>query len=128
MDFTNRVVVTADITITYTENDIDGIMVGAIEGGINYWAFVSAHISRSKDRPEGMPVSQWCTRLLLDGKSVFLKDKEDPEELFELTLDKLRKGIQMNAKHYGTHDVEQMDAGDYDRIIQLALFDDIIYG
>jgi hypothetical protein len=122
----NKAVVNIQVAVSFTENDINDIMVGAIEGGINYWGFVSA--ATKKTKPQDVATSEWCARKLLDGETVVIVDIEDREERFELTLEKLQKGIQMNANLFDHHIVDEMDAEDYDRIIQYALFEDVVYG
>lgn len=115
--------------IDYSENDIDNIMVGAIEGGINYWGYVK---KMPEGKPPYAPKSQWCTRTLLDGGSITIGDTEmggpeDEEETWTLDLVKLEKGIgKYNSLHSTNKD--DYDAGSYDCIIQYALFDKLVFG
>jgi hypothetical protein len=109
-----------------TEADVENIMVGAIEGGINEWGYILP-ISK-KGKPADEPTSTWCARLILDGGEVFIGDIEDDEEKWVLTKNGLMKGIQDNITKRSSTDMEQYDADDYDCIIQYALFDKLVFG
>ena len=126
---------TANGIFKVTEEDIEDIMCTALEGGINYWA----HYDRSDEEYlpykdyDDEPFSELCTRILLSGGWVWLID----EDYNCLTLDKLLTGIQRwidgGYDMYGAVDGEELDCGSIDSecadcIIQLALFDDVVYG
>ncbi len=118
-----KIILTVEKPMHLTEDDIDGIIVGAFEGGINYWGYLAP----MPDKPKGEPSSQWATRKLLDGYFVHILDQEDENERWTLNLDMLKKGIQMNIQQR-TRKYEDYDAEDYDCIIQYALFDSLVYG
>ena len=118
----HAVVVTQDIT----EAAIESIMVGAIEGGINYWGYVLPASKTGKPAEE--PTSTWCAYQLLQGKDIFIGDVEDDEEEWTLTKEKLFEGIQRNFTQYNRTDIDEYDAEDYDRIIQCALFGKMVFG
>jgi hypothetical protein len=126
MEFTSNVVCRIDIPRVYAEKDIDDIMVGAIEGGINYWGYVTP--ATKKGKPSDEATSQWCTKLLLEGGTVYIGDVEDKDELFQLTLEGLIKGIEINHRERARSNPDQYDAEDYDCIIQYALFGRLVYG
>ena len=63
--------------------------------------------------------------LSLCGKTVKLYDIEDEDETWELTLDKLLKGIGRELTNGMT--IEDI-ADDADAALQYALFDEIVYG
>lgn len=111
-----------------SHNDIDNIMVTAIEGGIGYWAKLDNTGDNWESRPKGVASSQWCTKLLLEGKGVKFEEDEDNTVHF-LTLPKLLEGFRLNAmKRPWDSDLEQGDATTADCIIQYALFGKLIYG
>jgi hypothetical protein len=113
-----------------TERDIEGIMVGAIEGGINYWADINRVSVDWANKPKEEPVSTWATKLLLDGKSVHFLNEEEPSENIEpLTLTRLLAGIRKNAeKRPFDADLENGDAITCDCIVQYAVFNELVYG
>lgn len=120
---------TIEIKKDITEKEVWGIIVTAFEGGINYWC---GHVEWDEEKypkPEGEPISTFCTKLLLDGVTIQLFDAEEDDGMFELDLNKLLDGI---AKNYLERphdcDLENYDANTADCIIQYALFNEMVYG
>ena len=115
--------------IKVTQEDIDDIMCAALEGGICYWC----------DRAEviGDYLGEFSSEQIARGGALKLYDCED-DEVYELTLEKLLKGIKLayEGGYYSDYDwcdgtkldCCQIDAEVADVIVQLALFDDVIYG
>lgn len=123
--------------IKVSANDIDNIVCTAIEGGINYWAMIDRQKSECREKPKGMPLSSWVTKMLLDGKSVYFYDWEaesgdeagNESERFELNLLRLINGIKLNCQHRPHDcDIETGDATTADCIFQYAMFNEIVYG
>ena len=109
--------------------DIENIIVTALEGGINYWAWLNNETPEWKLKPDKMPVSQYATMLLLEGKHIIIGELEESEtKTKRLTLRKLLKGFSLNMTHR-PHDADKdnMDAHSADCIIQYALFGDVVY-
>lgn len=100
---------------------IENIIVSALEGQSNYWAGVDNTTIEWRDKPEGMPVSQFATNLLLDGKKVVLYDIEDENETWDLTLDKLLSGIGKAMSENRDYEDEA------DTVLQYALFGELVY-
>lgn len=129
-DDAGRYIIPAKRTVVLSEEDIDDIMCGAIEGGISYWASEAEVV---EDEYLGEFVSEQISR----GGSLRIYDRED-DKTYILTLEKLLKGFSM-ALSLGyddgwidipenTVDMCSIDANGCDVIIQLALFGDVIYG
>lgn len=113
-------------------DDFESIVVGFCEGGSNYW-LVNADFEESEVKPKGMPVSEFMAKQLWDANVVKLTTDED--EVHELTLEKMQKGIKMflsnnraNCIYDGKVDAGNIDSGDSDCILQYALFGEVIYG
>lgn len=119
------------LQIVVTGEDIDDIMVSALEGGITYWC--------SKAKVDGRSLGKYASEQISQGGTLILHDmEEDRSEL--LTKEKLLQGIKMYAeqpKHgdifevidHELHiDCGMVDAEVADAIIQYAIFADIIYG
>lgn len=120
----NQVVGEFTRKVKITGADIDYVLCGALEGGIDCWGYMK----RDPNKPQGLPSSSWATELLLAGKSITIVEEEENEE-YELTLEKLLNGIQRNATHRPQDsDLENADAITYDCIVQYALFNDVVYG
>ena len=115
--------------IKVTEENIDDIMCSALEGGINYWCCKAEVI--------GSYLGEWAHEQIARGGSLNLYDAEE-DEVYELTLEKFLNGIQLavEGNYYEEYewvlsdglDVCQVDADVADCIIQLALFNEIVFG
>jgi hypothetical protein len=116
-------------TLTVTAEDIDDIVTTAFEGGINYWC--------NRAEVVGDYLGEFASDQISRGGVVLLYDAEN-DDVYELTLEKVLKGIQKacegrwgydnewcNGEVIDTYNVDAMVA---DMIIQLALFDDVIFG
>lgn len=135
MEFDEKKVVgEAVIKLQITEEDVDNIVVGAIEGGIGYWARLENTGLSWKDKPKNVASSQWASHLLLNGDVVIFSDAEleegDQDYYFpSLTLQGIINGISLNAKERPhDSDLENMDATTVDCIIQYAIFGELVYG
>jgi len=116
------------IEIELTEDDVENIIVTAFEGGINYWCGHVEWEHEKYPKPNGVPVSTYCAMLLNKGVALTLFDIEDESEIFELTYEKLLKGVELNLINRPfDSDLENMDVTTADCIIQYAVFGEIVY-
>lgn len=115
--------------VRLTSEDIDDIMVGALEGGCNYWC---DEVKVVEDEYLGEFASEQISR----GGSLIFHDSEDDEE-YTLDLEKFLTGFALACKQgrgddwfdeEGGVDCCQIDAPAADTIIQFALFGDVVYG
>ena len=116
------------INITLTDEDIDDIVCTALEGGICYWC--------NKAEVVGEYLGEYASEQISRGGTLLLYDNED-DEIYELTLEKFIKGFKLwvvggydtyGAINDGEVDCGEIDAEKADQIIQLSLFDEIIFG
>lgn len=116
------------MNIKLTQEDIDDIMCSALEGGISYWAY--------KAEVVGEYLGEFANDQISRGGILKIYDAED-DEVYELTLEKFLHGFELwfiggydtyGAVSNGEVDTGEIDAEKADQIIQLALFDEIIYG
>lgn len=117
-------------TLKITEEDIDDIMVSALEGGINYWCCEAEVVEEKR-------VADWGHEQIARGGCLILHDAESDDK-WELTLEKLLKGIKLWYENYrdeycvvqvdGTLDCGNVDAEIADIIVQYALFDEVVFG
>lgn len=123
--------VQAVLQIVVTGEDIDDIMVSALEGGITYWC--------DKLKIEGHCLGEYASEHISRGGTLILHDmEEDRNEL--LTKEKLLQGIRMYAEQPKHSDIFEVidhelhidcgmvDADVADSIIQYAIFSEIFYG
>lgn len=120
-----------EIELTVTDQDIDDIMVTALEGGICHWCKEAV--------PVGDYLGDYASDQISRGGSLMLR-AANCDSTLELTKYKLLNGIKMYIQK--NHNPEILDAFDgaieldtccidavvSDMIIQYALFEDIVYG
>jgi hypothetical protein len=121
--------ITVTQTVNVTEEDIDDIMCSALEGGITYWANAA--------RVVGNYLGEYASEQISRGGSLIISDAEEDAE-YLLTRDNLLKGIKLAIQGNYFMDYEwvvgskldccQVDAEVADVIVQLALFDEVVYG
>ena len=104
-------------------------MVAALEGGINYWAGEAEVIEEKR-------VADWGHEQIARGGVLVIHDIEDPDEKWELTLEKFLNGFKLwvengggeyGAIEDGKVDCCNIDAGCADEIIQYALFGELMF-
>lgn len=109
------------VTSVITEERIAMILVGAWEGGSNYWCEADGQPYRLDDEKLHLPVPCRVT-------------EEDPEGEFPrlLTLESLQRGLQILADAYPWHFAsiveENDDSETSDALLQCALLSEIVYG
>lgn len=126
--------VLVQIRAALTQQDIDDIMVSALEGGINYWCrrvvvqgdylgeYASEQISR------GGKLAVWLDEPFEEDKTCYLLDLDKFLAGFKLWLEK--GGDSYDAIDYsdGSADCGQIDATCADEIVQYALFGELVFG
>lgn len=120
-----------ELVVEVTDEDIDDLMCGALEGGINYWCDEAEVV--------GDYLGEYASEQISRGGQLKLYDYEE-DEVYELDKEKFLKGLEMYIKNPTADNIlEQIDgvmkldccnADSYvcDAIIQLALFGEIVYG
>lgn len=121
--------VKVEIRVELTQQDIDDIMVAALEGGINYWCDEAAVEG-------GEYLGKYASDQISRGGTLLLHDT-DEDAYRKLDLEKFLKGFKLwlenGGDQYGAvqgHEVDccNIDADCADAIIQYALFGEVIYG
>lgn len=110
-----------------TSEDIDDIMCAALEGGINYWC--------RKAEVVGEYLGDYASEQISRGGTLILYDAESSDK-WELNIEKLLCGIKKAIEEWyeyewfedGRLETSQIDAEIADGIVQLALFDEIVFG
>ena len=107
-----------------TTEDIDDIMVSALEGGITYWCREAYVPNR---------VASWAHEQIARGGTLVLKTYDGEEAT--LTLENLLEGVSAWVKmhdpaavdDYGHIDCCLVDAVAADAIVQYAVFGELVY-
>lgn len=124
-------VLNVSFSVIVTPEDIDDIMVSALEGGITHWC-CEAEVM-------GEYLGEYGSDQISRGGILRLHAWKN-NEVYELTKEKFLKGLEKYIKkpiysdflEFADHEVRldtgYADAVVADTIIQYALFDDVIYG
>lgn len=119
-----RVSISLDVDLS--QQDIDDIMVAALEGGINYWCREAEVV--------GEYLGEYASDQISRGGSLILHDAESSDK-WELTRDKFLNGVKLYFEHGCEVPVEDnaidtcgIDACAADSIVQYALFGKLVFG
>lgn len=126
-----RYEITAELKITLTTEDIDDIMVSALEGGVTACWCGEAEVVEEKR------VADWGHEQIARGGILRMHDIENPDKVWELNLEKFLKGFKLwlenggdkygAVQKDGTVNCGQIDAACADEIVQYSLFGEVIY-
>ena len=122
--------------IKITEENISDILSSAIYGGIGYWAIID---NTGVEVNANESYEEVYTKILVGGGyiKVIDVDVEDDPITYWFNLNELLSGIQLwielGMDRYGAVNGNELDCGNIDSecadcIIQLTLFDDVVYG
>lgn len=128
-----KVVGSAKIEKPILEADVNYIVSGAFEGGSNYWASINKNSKVFEKRDEKTFLTDFITDVLLEGGEIKINELDEDgefENVHALTLDKLIKGVALNASErpHDNYFNDNHDAETYDCILQYALFGKLVYG
>lgn len=122
--------VQADIKVIITQEDIDDIMVGALEGGITYWCCEAEVVEEKR-------CGDWGHEQIARGGALILHDAESDDK-WELNLEKFLNGVKLwiqngDDRYHalqkdGTLDTCEIDGEMADLIVQYALFGEVVFG
>ena len=116
---------------SYSDEDlIDIISTGVCD--IGYWCGIydsNEYYEARNELPKGSTFEDVLFHRLKKGDYIIMYDVEDEEDTWDLTLDKLLKGIKLTIENgYWDGDLDTIDGQVGDIIFQYALFDEIVYG
>lgn len=109
---------TIESKIEVTQEQIDDIMVTALEGGITYWCD-EARIASSSNVDD----LDYLSQEISNGGVLELHDAEE-DKWHRLDLNMVLRALGKQRQF----DFEQYDALDVDNVIQQAIFGEVIYG
>lgn len=124
-----------------THDELVSIISGAMYG-ISYWAsdinptdLSDYETMETKLVEEGfleenetVCIEDLLSKVLLEGKTLTIRDSETDKE-YEINLDGIKKGVSKSIIEYeNDFKIEYWDSYDCDKAIQIAIFDDVIYG
>ena len=109
--------------IRVSAEDIEDVLVGAFEGGSNYW------LGKVKVKDNDYKGAKYASDVISLGGELILTTTEGESHL--LTQAKMIDGFQKYLDNNGMDypfDYGQPDAYTYDTILQYALFGELVYG
>lgn len=120
------------INITVTDQRREDMIVGALEGGSNYWYLIGDKASELLLQYGKEPLSIRFWKAIKDGKSIEIHDIETGQKLGEINLKSIEEGEQLMADKYPSHllDIvnENDDANTADIWFQLCVLKEVVYG
>lgn len=115
-------------THKFSDQDLDDLMVTALEGGINYWCYKPT-VKEGSMSEENYDKTEFIGDIISKGGTLLLFDVSS-DDIWELNRDKLLKGIQMYCEIYNVAPsdlMEMHDADDVDTIIQYSIFNELVF-
>lgn len=109
----------------FSDQDLDDLMVTALEGGINYWC---GNVTLKKSG-ENYDTIDFIGNIISKGGTLLLFDVSS-NDIWELNRDKLLKGIQMYCEIHNVAPSDLMDMHDADvadTIIQYGIFNELVF-
>ncbi len=115
----------------YSDEDMLDIICSAVYD-IGYWACINNDTEEWDEARKEVPDGTFEDRmyyLLEHGQEIEMFDTEDPDEVWQLTLDKLLNGIKLAIQNgYWNGKIDDIDGEVGDIVFQYALFESIVYG
>lgn len=116
------------VVYSYTDDDLENILVTALEGVTGYWACLDNTRPEFANQPDDMPTAVWCWKILCDCGSLHFLEEEGDEE-WDMDMADFYKGISRAIKNgEWDSDVDNVDALVADAIMQYAMLGSIVYG
>lgn len=118
------------------QNRQEDMLVGALEGGSNYWYWLSDEataIIEKHQENERMPLAIAMFKAILAGETIPVNDAENPnEKLGEINLKSIAEGEEIMAAKHSRHYIdiinEEDDADTADVWFQLCVLKEVVYG
>jgi hypothetical protein len=115
------------VPLEVSKDDIEHVITTGLAGGINYWAWINWK-DQDTDKND-LPTTKMLTEKLLNGGSIVFYDIEDDMLLGKMGLSSLLQGIRQYYKREGMkYEIQDFDADISDKVMQYALFGELIYG
>ncbi len=107
------------VTVEYTlaDEDIDNIMDSAMRG-CSYWADSAEPVSEVK--------TDFAHEVISKNGTLNIHDTEE-EAMHEFTLEKFKNGLALAIRDHN-FELKDYDMYDADRVVQLGLFGELVYG
>lgn len=115
-----------------TADDVYNMLVGALEGGSNYWYLIDTEINKFVPELKGEPYVDKLITAIQKGHPVKVVDVESEDFLGTLTADSWAKAEKLMIEKHRSHFADVVggndDATTADVFFQLAVMGELIYG
>ncbi len=124
----------APITKQISRRRIADLLVGAFEGGSNYWITKYQKVKPTETvfEYDGGQYPLYQYPLNPGGAVIIWPDDDDNKQGYRLDLDSIQKGLQvmieLQPDDFARFLMENDDAGTSDTFLQLCLFGRVVYG
>ena len=129
---------TIEVNLKISTEVLEDIFVTALEGGSNYWYFLSEEavkmIREAVPKSEDPHLSTSILKAILKGVNVPINDAENEDDVIgTISLDTMQERLQMLADSQNKnalirHIEEEGDADSADTVFQYLAFGEIVYG
>jgi hypothetical protein len=129
---------TIEVKQKISQEVLEDIFVTALEGGSNYWYFLSEEavkmIREAVPKSEDPHLSTSILKAILKGVNVPINDAENEDDVIgTISLDTMQERLQMLADSKNKtalirHIEEEGDADSADTVFQYLAFGEIVYG
>jgi hypothetical protein len=129
---------TIEVKQKISQEVLEDIFVTALEGGSNYWYFLSEEavkmIREAVPKSEDPHLSTSILKAILKGVNVPINDAENEDDVIgTISLDTMQERLQMLADSQNKnalirHIEEEGDADSADTVFQYLAFGEIVYG
>lgn len=113
--------------IEFKDEAIVDALVGALEGGSNYWYFLPdlSMVKKYEDKCK----SENIILSALAGETIPVNDAEDETEfLGNISKENIERGLKLFIEDGRDFDPEEMDADDSDVLFQFIVMGEIVFG
>lgn len=118
-----------EVKIEFKDEDIVDALVGAFEGGSNYWYYLPN--TDMVEKIEGKFKSECFTLSALNGAVIPVNDLEmeedEPTLLGYISKENIERGLKLYIEDGRTFDPGEMDADDSDVLLQFIVMGEIVY-
>lgn len=117
-----------EISIPVPVQEVKDILITALEGGSNYWYYLPDVEMAQKEEYKSLPLSVKIINAVIDhGEVVPVYDVEDEnEKLGEISRENIERGLKLYIP--GNILDGSADAGEADRLFQLIVMGEVVYG
>lgn len=116
-----------EIQLQIKDEDIINVLNGALEGGSNYWYYLSNLSMLKYSSEDSLGANIYWTAVA--GIYIPVYDIENPKDLLGyISSSNIEKGIQMYYDVNNILNFDEMDANNYDELFQYIVLGELVYG